>query len=298
MKRGSILVFALIPALVWGVSFVATKYAVSVIPPFTLGFVRFVISYAVLRGVLMLGENRKKESVKREDRTTLMLLGLLGITFYFVFENFGLLYTSASNSALIISTIPIFTLIYERLSGSKHVSKRAVSGIVLGFAGLYFLINGFSLRIDINFKGDIMMFFSVFSWLAYTAVSKRIKNRYSSIVITADMSLYGALFFIPFVAWEAASGRVTDPQSIVPAVWISVLYLGVVCSAAAYILWNKALSEFESGKVNSFIYIIPVFTIAAEAIIHKSLPSPKILFASAMIIAGLFLANSEKTTKM
>jgi len=281
--------YGLIPAVIWGISFIATKQAVSEVPPSTLGFIRFAIAYAVLEIVMLFNKEKSNSKISSKDRFVLFLMGFFGVTLYFVGENFGLQYTSSSNGSLIVSTIPIFTLIAERIIYRKKPSIMIILGVVMSFVGIYFLIFGFSFIKEVNVKGDLVMFVPVFAWVIFTYISKKKQTNLSTLLVTKEMTFYGAVSFLPFMLFEMKSGVCMFRLSSVT--WISILYLAVICSSFAYVLWNKALKEYDEKLVNSFIYTIPVFTIIAELIISRALPKLSMVMSSILIITGLFITH-------
>lgn len=289
MKKYYLLIYALIPAIIWGYSFIATKYAVDFIKPSTLGFLRFVISYILLETIVSL----KKQNIKTtfKEKIIFALMGFFGITFYFLGENFGLKYTTSSNGALIVSTIPVFTMIFDKIIYKKNFSLKLSTGIILSFIGIYILIFGFSAIRHINKKGDLMMFIPVFSWVIYTYITKLKSSKYSIFYITKEMTFYGTIFFIPFVILEKGNLCFYNLNLYT---LLSVLYLGIICSFLAYILWNKALKEFDERVVNSFIYTIPLFTLTGEMLIFKTFPKLNFYLALFLIITGLILTGSSK----
>jgi len=284
-----IFVYGLIPAIIWGISFIATKQAVAEVPPSTLGFIRFLIAYLVLEMVTLF--RKEKEKVSLKERAILFLMGFFGVTLYFVGENFGLQYTFSSNASLIVSTIPIFTLIAERIVFRKKPSLMITLGLVMSFIGIYILIFGFSFIKEVNVKGDLVMFVPVFSWVIFTYIAKKKKPCLSTFLVTKEMTFYGAIGFLPFMLFEMKRGLCIFRLSHLT--WISILYLAIICSSLSYILWNKALKEYDEKLVNSFIYIIPVFTIIAELLISRSIPKISMLISSIFIIGGLFITHKH-----
>ncbi|MDD3803077.1 MAG: DMT family transporter [bacterium] len=290
-KRNLLYIYGLIPAVIWGVSFIATKQAVSEVPPSTLGFIRFIIAYAVLEIVTLIKRESFQTKIPSRERWVLFLMGFFGVTLYFVGENYGLQHTSSSNGSLIVSTIPIFTLIAERIVYRRRPSLITTIGLIMSFVGIYFLIFGFSFIKDVNVRGDLVMFVPVFSWVVFTYISKKKQTSLSTLIVTKEMTFYGAVSFFPFMFFELKSGLCFFRLSVLT--WISIIYLAVICSSFAYVLWNKGLKEYDEKKVNSFIYTIPVFTIIAELIISRSLPKLSMVLSSILIIAGLFITHRE-----
>lgn len=293
MHNRKTVIFALTTAVIWGISFVATKVAVNTVPPSTLGLIRFIIAYISLS--IISSVMKRKEKISRADRVTVILMGLTGVTLYFVFENLGLKFTSAANGSLIVSTVPVFTLIFNALFLREKISGTAIAGIIISFIGIYILLFGFSFNVHLNYRGDIIMFLSVFSWVAYTYFMKKERGNYSIITVTKELSFWGGLFFIPIVIYEIWKEplffRAVNSETI-----ISILYLGVICSALAYLLWNKALEQGDSKFVNSFIYLIPLFSIITESFYFRRLPAFNVYIAAALIISGLFITGLKPSS--
>lgn len=293
MHNRKTVIFALTTAVIWGISFVATKVAVETIPPSTLGLIRFIIAYISLSIISSL--LKKKEKISRADRLTVIMMGLTGVTLYFVFENMGLKFTSAANGSLIVSTVPVFTLIFSAIAMKEKIHSTAVFGIIMSFIGIYILLFGFSFNIQLNLKGDMIMFLSVFSWVGYTYFMKKERKAYSIITVTKELSFWGGLFFIPIVAYEIWK-QPSFYKGINAEVIISILYLGVICSALAYLLWNKALEQGDSKFVNSFIYLIPLFSIITESVYFRRLPQYNVYIAAALIVSGLFITGLKPSS--
>ncbi|HEY3424933.1 MAG TPA: DMT family transporter [Negativicutes bacterium] len=81
--------------LIWSISFVATKIALTTFPPLGLGFVRFGLA-TVLFGTFMI-VRRSIDKPTPNDFMKLILSGLLGITVYFSLENSGVKYSTATD---------------------------------------------------------------------------------------------------------------------------------------------------------------------------------------------------------
>lgn len=288
MKSRLSVFLALTVAIIWGVSFVATKIVVASIPPTSAAFMRFVIAFVILIGVSSL---KKRNALMRgKDRFYIMMMGLTGVTLYFLAENYGLKFTSAANGSLIVSTVPVFTVIFNALFLRERFPAITVIGIIMSFIGIYVLLFGFSPYLSINWKGDIVMFISVLSWLGYTFYAKKLGNRYNSMQITTELTFWGAVFFIPFVIYDIFRDPMFITAFTVKSL-LALLYLGIICSALAYVMWNKALQDEDSHLVNSFIYLIPLFSIITESFYLRQMPPLRVFIAALTIIAGLFITH-------
>jgi drug/metabolite transporter (DMT)-like permease len=126
---------ALFCILVWGLSYPVTRASVQEIPPLSLAFARFSLA-----ACLVWPFTRKFQiRIARQDRLAVWWLGLSGITLYFGFENYGLKYTTASNGALIIATIPLCTEIVAALR-RRRMPSMVLFGSCLALVGVAVLV--------------------------------------------------------------------------------------------------------------------------------------------------------------
>ncbi|MBZ9578672.1 DMT family transporter [Patescibacteria group bacterium] len=136
MKNTTLLSYLelLIANVIWGGTFVAAKHALEAISPILLALTRFVISSLLFLPIIYLAW-KKGQYIKKEDFKTIILLGLLGITFYFTFQFLGLEYTTATNASLLIALIPIFTLFFSAKILKEKSSLGKIGAIVISFFG-------------------------------------------------------------------------------------------------------------------------------------------------------------------
>ncbi len=107
------LLFIILAVLFWGYSFISTKIVLTQIPPVSIAFFRQIIATLVL--IPMALYTRCMPKMALHDLILATCGGFFGIVMYFVFENSGLQYTTASNASMIVSALPVFTLICEAI---------------------------------------------------------------------------------------------------------------------------------------------------------------------------------------
>ncbi|MBN1242077.1 MAG: DMT family transporter [Spirochaetales bacterium] len=284
-SRATALVLISFVALFWGLSFLSIKVAVATIPPMTLGLSRFLVADLVLLGILL--ARREKPRLALRDAPLMAGAGLIGVTLYFLFENNGVSLLTASESSLVIGTIPILTMLAAALIDRKRLGPRAWLGAALSTLGVG-LIVAESLRLSSAPAGYLFMGGAALSWVAYTFVTRPLFARYSRLQITFWQSLAGTIGFLPFLLLER-----TDWASVSPAVWGHVLYLGVACSALGYWFYVVALERLGPGASSVFINLIPVVSVVASFLLLGERLGPWQLSGGAVAVAGVWLATSK-----
>ncbi|BBJ28416.1 DMT family transporter [Athalassotoga saccharophila] len=286
---------ALLVIFFWGISFVAIKVVVSVIPPITMALFRFMISFLILWIFSKIRPNGQK--LTRKAKALSALAGLWGITIYFIFENFGVNFTTPAQASILIATVPIFTILI------MDVSRKKMSGILLYVMSFLSLIgvsiiilsNGFDFRGDVI--GDLLVLVAAISWGMYTLYVEKLSG-YDNLLTTVEMTKWGLIFLIPFSAVEMYIRKPNVLSFFRPDVILWLLFLGTLCSGFGYLIWNYAVRTVGSRTTSNFIYLIPVVSVIADAAILRNIPSVWLYIGGGVtmvgVIAGERLGRKEE----
>lgn len=283
---------ALCVVLLWGMSFVASKAVLNTgFPPLTMALARFAVASLAL-GVLRF-RLEPGSRFGRDERLLLALSGLFGVTIYFFFETRGIKLTSASNAALIIATIPVFTVAAEYLFFRNPIRWIQGAGIALSIVGVYLLVGRSGGRGPREIEGNLSMLGACLSWVAYVALSRRLHAGTGptapasrNLSLTAWQNLVGAAFMLPLALTERDAWVVAGPT-----VWLNILYLGLFCSALGYFLYQYALTRLGAVTVVAYVNLIPVVSAAGGMLILGETLAPVQIAGGLVVIGGVFLVN-------
>ena len=156
----------------FGVSFVATTYALRGFEPLLVALLRFPLAGAILWVLLRL--RREREPVSRRDAGRLALMGFVSLTVYFSFENTGLARTSASQAAILIATIPIFVAVLNVFTLREPMAARQWTGVVLSFAGIVALVSFGGQSSGGSVGGDLLVLAASLSAAVYSIMARRL----------------------------------------------------------------------------------------------------------------------------
>ncbi|HHW21821.1 MAG TPA: DMT family transporter [Clostridiaceae bacterium] len=275
--------------LVWGISFVSTKVVLTELPPVTIAFLRQFAALVPLFALCSL----KKENlrIERKEILTFIIATFFGIVLYFVFENTGLTMTTASNASMLVATIPIFVLITESAVQRKKIAVPSLICIIASVSGVYFVVfeDGLPDFSSKTFLGNILIFGAMFSWIIYTFVSEKLGKKYSSLKMTTIQTLAGIPLFLPFVSVEIPAWKTPSFEGI-----INILFLGVFCSALAYVFFLSGIKTLGPVLPSSLLNLIPVVTIFAGAIFLDETISFYQAMGTVLIIGSLTFLSIHK----
>jgi len=246
--------------LIWGISFISTKASLDYFNPISLAFWRFFIAIIALYIIKKIKYPEIK--MAKEDIKLFFAGGITGVFLYFMFENYGMKYLTASTASILIAVIPVFTIVFETIINKEKITAKKAVSVILSVVGVVFIV-GFDPQRNITDMviGSILILLASISWVVYTFLSKPLYKKYTTITITYYQTLIGFIFFgllMPF--------NNTNIFNLPLSIYIHVIYLGVLSSAAAYLLFIYALEYLEATVCNIFINLIPVVTVSAGII--------------------------------
>jgi drug/metabolite transporter (DMT)-like permease len=271
----------------FGLSFVATKYALRGFEPLLVALLRFTIAGAFLWLVWRLRSRR--ERVTRRELSRLAALGFVSLTLYFSLETSGIARTSASKASVIIATIPIFVAVLGALVLGERAGARRWVGIALSFAGVAALVRLGGGEDGGTLTGDLLVLGAALTAAVYNLMARRMLATRSALYVTAFQNLFGALFMLPLAAIEALLIGVRTPTS---SAWLGVAYLSFFSSVLAFLLLNYAFRFIEATRVAVFVNLTPVIAVAAAYALLGERFTVGQAVAALVVVAGVWVANT------
>ena len=274
----------------WGMSFVWSTIVFRYLAPITTVFFRLIISAGILFGGLKLFG--KLEKIKPKHYKMFLVSALFNPFFYFLGENFGLKNSSATISAVIIGTIPVFSPVAAYFFLKEKLSILNVVGLIVSFAGVLVMLVNKDLSLNAAPVGLMCLGFAVVAAIIYAMLLKRLAFHYSAFTVIANQNMIGSVLFLPlFLIFEADKlSAVTFNSS-----WISsLLMLSVFASSLAFVFFAIATREIGVSKTSIFTNLIPAITaIGSYFLLHEAFSIQKgagIL----IVIGGLTISQLNK----
>lgn len=242
----------ILACIFWSISFSVSKVLLRQISPFELAFTRFLLA-SVFSAIIFFPKIRKI-SMKWEYQKHLLVAGFLGVTLYFIFENWGLKFTSASEGALLVGSFPALSLLLETIREKEKPKLNRILGVLSSLLGIVLIVGstGISLNID-NLIGDFLILLSGLSWVAYNLRIKRVEGIYPYEVLTTFQLIYGTILFIPLLSITGLR-LPTGIESL-----LGLFYLAFFCSALGYLLYNYGLKRLAVTQLVNTLNLIPLF---------------------------------------
>lgn len=288
LRQGPALLAAILVVAIWGETFVSSKVLLNAgLFPAEIFVCRFLLAYA---GIWVVSPKRLwSESWMHELK--LMAVGLMGGSLYFLSENMALMYSTASNVAIIVGTVPLVTAILMAcFYRDERLNRRQIVGSIIAFAGLVMVILNGQLILHLNPLGDLLAFGAALTWGVYSLVMKQLSPHYGVTFITRKVFAYGLLTILPYFA-------LVDPFNFnaqvfaQPRVWMNLLYLGLVASLLCFILWNWVLKRLGTVKATNLLYLQTLFTMLISSIVLAEQITLMAVSGALILIMGMVMAS-------
>jgi len=288
-KQISIYAAVVFSMVFWGCSFVWTAVVFKYWDPITTIFVRLIISAFVIFLALVL--SGKLEKIKPEDYKLLFLSAIFNPFLYFLGENFGVKYSTPTIAAVIISTIPIFSLLAARYAYGERMSFVNVLGMIISIAGVVLMLFNDKMEFTVNYIGVLCLVFAVVTAVVYSVLLKRLSGKYNAFTIVGWQNLIGVFLFFPiflYVGYDTFLETKFNYELI-----SSVILLSVFASTLAFVLYTYSTRELGISRTNVFVNLIPVITALFSWYILREEMGLFKISGIVMVLMGLFLSQMK-----
>jgi drug/metabolite transporter (DMT)-like permease len=280
--------------VLFGVNYVITKVVVGVFPPLLWASIRIIISSAVMLSVAILsGRPHPKDGIKFFG--PLVIFSLLGIIINQSSFLLGLRYTTSTNSAILNTLIPIFTLALVTLRGQERLTPRRAAGFVCALTGVLMIrkLSEFTFS-DKSWIGDLLTIINSLSFACYLTFSKGFLEKHDRVWTVAWLFIYGSvgLTLLGLHDWLTFEWPPMDARLLY---CMTFAVLGGTLMTYFLNIW--ALAHAKSSSVAIFIYAQPIVATLLAWVWMDQEPTLRVILSSALIFIGMILGLTGKDPK-
>ncbi|PEX71019.1 DMT family transporter [Bacillus cereus] len=279
-------------ASIWGGMYVVSKYVLDFIPPLTLVWLRFIIAFVVLYGILKLAEKKqkKKVTIRKKDWLLFAWIGFIGYFISITCQFIGTKLSDAHTGSLVTSATPAFMVIFVALILKEKLTARRLLSTIIATIGVIIVI-GWDIEIGSYFIGTIILVGAAITWALLSIYVKIASIQFSSLVITTYAIFFSLFFITPFMIWELQTSSIGTVNTYVI---LGVLYLGIVSTAGAFFLWNKGLELIDASIGSLFFFFQPIVgSLLGWLLLNETLNS-NFFIGGILIICSVFITTFEK----
>jgi len=271
--------------LMWASVFFLFKIAWRDVDPVAFTCARFAFMVGLSVAVLAVAGPRRLP--RRADLPVLACSGLTGFFLYQLGFVLGLDRTSAIASAILVSTHPMFSVLFSWMLGRGRPTRATVAGLMVGFAGVVVFLGGWNGLGEAR-AGDLLSLGAAAAFGAYGVINQGIANRFSGREVMAyGLAIGGTLTVL--VTLPAALHQ--DWGAVNGESWLILAYSAIGPVYLAYALWNWAISRRGIAHTVGYAFLVPVLGGLMAVLFLNEHVRPEQLAGAALVVAGLVITR-------
>ena len=291
---------------IFGFSFIFSKMALQITLPSVLIAVRFVAAFIALNLIVIFGRMIKvpdgqggrkplvQFSLRGKPLRNILLLALFQPILYFLCESYGIVFTSAAFAGTIIAIIPICGIIFDVLIMHSKVRLRQVICAIMSAVGVGITTVGAE-GMKSSVIGLLFLLGAVTAGSLFYVFSKKSGDDYNPLEQTYVMFALGSLVYAVFalVQCRGQYDELIFSALVQPQFIISVLYLAVISSVAAFIFLNYGTVRVTVSEASIFANLTTVISIIAGVVFLHEVFTPFQVVGAIIIIVSVFFSNRQ-----
>ena len=283
--------------IIWGSTYLGIRFAIESIPPFLHAGMRFLVSAALLLGWRLLAGDERPTLKQWRDA------GVVGL--FLILGGNGLVSWAEQTvdsgiAALIVGTVPLWLTLFEALRpGGARPGWQAILGLLIGFGGIFILINpetlaGAAFRVDLLGAGALVL--ATILWALGSIYAKTAEVPKSAFMFTGMQMAVGSLglFIVSALNGEMSGfnlGAVTTQS------WLGLGYLILFGSLGGFVAYGWLLRNAPISLVATYGYVNPVVAIFLGSWLADEVLTGRVFIAAAVIIGAVVLINQAKSVR-
>ncbi|NWF67452.1 MAG: DMT family transporter [Chloroflexi bacterium] len=276
--------YGLTAAAIWGGMYVVSDLVLVIIPPFTLLTIRLILG-AVVLGLLLWRTGRRLPP--RAGVFKALAVGFVGFGISVGAQFVGTDLSNAVNGALVTSASPAFILLFAALILRERLTLRHMAAVALASIGVAVILD--LAQADFSsaaFSGNLVLVVAAVTWGLYSVLIRWASGELDTLVMTFLGFLGGLLLTIPAALLELTQRPI---GTIDFAVFLGILYLGIISTAGAMWLWNSAFALVDASIASLFFFAQPLVGALLGALLGQAI-TMNLLAGGVLIALGVLLS--------
>jgi drug/metabolite transporter (DMT)-like permease len=274
----------------WGSSYLFIKIGVDAgLPPFMLITLRLFIGFLLLATVVTIA----REPLPRDPKTYghLFVMGAINIAIPFSLITWAELTVDSALAAILTAPVPLFVILIAAVFlRDERITVNRLAGLVVGFVGVAILV-GFDPAAVAggDLAGEIALVGATLSYACGAVYARRNVHGLRPMIPAVFQVFFGLVIVSTLMLVFERPFEVT----ITPEAWFAVVWLGLLGSGLAYLLFFRTLGRWGATRTSMVAYLLPVFGIALGAIVLNEPIDIRLIIGTALVIGGIALVNSK-----
>jgi len=275
-------------ASIWGGMYVVSKVVLDIIPPFSLVTIRLLLGAFTLTIVLLF---KGFPSISWKQVLQVLGVGFVGYGISLCLQFLGTKLSTAANGSLVTSATPAFVLLFAWLLLGEKITPRRLLALFLATLGVVAVIDPRSARLNPDlFLGNLFLIGAAITWALYSVLVRKVTQSTDILLFSTIAFLGGLPVSVPASAWEISRVGIGE---ITPAVVAGVLFIGIISTALAMVLWNTAFAFVSASLASLTFFAQPVVGTLLGAFFLGEQITPLFIVGGLLIGMGIVISSRE-----
>lgn len=277
----------LLLCVLWGGLLVSIKVALDGVPPILLAVFRFITGAASI--LIWARITRIELYPPREERGPLVIIGLVMFA-QIVTMNIGTQVTSGSHAVVFMQGYPFFVAVMAHFAlPDDRISFLKSVGLLMAGAGIVITMSESLVTKQGSFYGDGLVILSA----VILGIQTIIMKRKVSVIVPERMLFWQMIVAIPLFLTLSLFTERYDSLNFNTAVWLAILYQGVVVAGFCFVVWLTLLKRYSASRVSAFFFTTPLFGVTLSWLVLGDRITVYLLAGLILVAGGLYLINRE-----
>jgi len=273
---------------VWGIDYAVAKHALTDLDPLSLIFFKYSVAAAFVLVVRLRTE--KGPFFKKKDIWLFAVCAVVGDILYFFSEYTAMDYMPVSLISIVISLVPIVSIVTEAIFFKRRTSKKIIIGVFICIFGIALIIGvDWQILFEGRIIGYILAFVCVISWNIYNFITEAMHERYQTATLTFNQLLCTLIILAPYIIYNRA-----ELPAATPALAGEVIYLGLVSAGIGFLIQVRGLHVLGPTTSVLFANFLPVTTTFFGWLFLGEIIEPVQIIGGVIVVATGYFVIKEK----
>ena len=276
--------------VVWGSNFSVQKAVFAVLSPGGFLFARYLIMPVAAALLLVSRHGLQWPRLPRSELLALLRLGLAGHLLHVGLVTYGIHWSTAFSSSLILAMGPVFTLLILRWQGvEEQLTRGQLAGVAVACAGVLVFLSDKLLGGHWEASGgDITLLVAASFFSYYTVAAKPLIERHGGVTVMTYATLLGSA---PVVLLSAPAGLRVVWSEVSPMIWLGLGYAVLISAFLGWLVWGWVNTVRGVARSAPLMYLMPpVAGLVAWFVTGERYTGVK-LAGAALTLGGVALAQ-------
>lgn len=246
---------ALALILVWGANFSVQKAVFEALSPGGFLFVRYLIMPVAAALLLCSRHGKRWPRLPRADLVALLKLGIAGHLLHVTLVTYGIHWSTAFSSSLILALGPVFTLLILRWLGIERMTRAQVGGVAVACVGVLVFLSDKLLGGQWRASGgDLVLLVAAAFFSYYTVAAKPLIERHGGVTVMTYATLMGSG---PVLLVSLPAGLQVDWMAVSPLIWAGMLWAVLMSAFLGWLVWGWINAVRGVARTAPLLYLMP-----------------------------------------